>query len=76
MAKSSEDKDLRSTSLYREAWRKLKKNKQSMVGLFIIIFASLVAILGANIRPDETEHANNQNPIIQKLITDFKKGTD
>jgi peptide/nickel transport system permease protein len=67
MAKSSEEKDLRSTSLYREAWRKLKKNKQAMVGLFIIVFASLVAILGANIRPDETEHANDQNPIIQKL---------
>lgn len=67
MAKNSENTVQRSTSLYGEAWRKLKKNKQAMIGLFVICFASLIAILGANIRPDETEHANDQNPIIQKL---------
>lgn len=67
MAKSSKENTHKSRSLYSEAWRKLKKNKQAMLGLFIICFASLVAILGANIRPDETENANDQNAIIQKL---------
>lgn len=67
MANNSEVKDQRSASLYREAWRKLKKNKQAMVGLFVIGLATFIAVLGANIRPDETEHANDQNPIIQKL---------
>jgi peptide/nickel transport system permease protein len=67
MAEPVENKSQRSASLYSEAWRKLKKNRQAMVGLFVIVFATLIAILGANIRPDETENANDQNPIIQKL---------
>jgi peptide/nickel transport system permease protein len=72
MAEPTENKSQRSASLYGEAWRKLKKNRQAMVGLFVIVFATLIAILGGNIRPDETENANDQNPIIQKLAPGSK----
>ncbi len=50
----------RSDSLYVEAWRKLKRKRPAMIGLWVIIFAVLVSVLGANIRPDDTPDANDQ----------------
>jgi peptide/nickel transport system permease protein len=50
----------KSESLYRETWRKLLKNKLALFGLLIIAFFLLIAVLGANIRPDKSRDANNQ----------------
>lgn len=61
----------RSDSLSKEAWRKLKKNKPAMVGLFIIVFAALISILGANIRPDATPDANDINSSIARQNPGF-----
>lgn len=54
-------------SLWGDAWRKLKKNKPAMAGLFIICFAVVISVLGANIRPDATPDANDQHSPIAKL---------
>lgn len=39
------------SSLYKDAWRRLKKNKLAMIGLGIIIFLIIVAILAPLISP-------------------------
>ena len=57
----------REESLYAKAWSKLKKNKPAMFGMFIIAVAAIVSILGGNIRPDESQHANNTVPSLDKL---------
>lgn len=57
---SKEKKDIQSKSLSQIAWHRLKKNKLSMFGLFIIFFALLIAVLGPMIRPDGTPKANDQ----------------
>ena len=53
-------KDIQSKSLSHIAWHRLKKNKLSLFGLFIICCAILVAFLGPLIRPDGTPKANDQ----------------
>ena len=53
-------KDIHSKSLSQIAWKRLKKNKLSMFGLFIIFCAAMVAILGPMIRPDGTPMSNDQ----------------
>ncbi|GAB4250017.1 MAG: hypothetical protein Kow0079_02960 [Vicingaceae bacterium] len=53
-------RDQYSKSLLRLAWHRLKKNKLAMLGLILIFFASIVALLGPLIRPDSTPKANNQ----------------
>ena len=62
----------RKDSMYFEAWRKLKKNRTAMLGLFIISIAIFISVLGANIRPDGTEDANNQNSPISRKAPGFK----
>ena len=62
----------RKDSMYLEAWRKLKKNRTAMLGLFIICIAVFISVLGANIRPDATEDANNQNSPISRKAPGFK----
>ncbi|MBL4594696.1 MAG: ABC transporter permease [Flavobacteriales bacterium] len=57
---SKKGKDIQSKSLSQIAWYRLKKNKLSMFGLFIILFAIVVAVLGPLIRPDGTPKANDQ----------------
>lgn len=47
-----------SRSLSKMAWRRLKKNRLAMIGLFIIVVSSFISILGAIIRPDKTENAD------------------
>ena len=46
--------------LIKETWKKLVKNKLALLGIFIIVLFSMIAILGALIRPDHTPDANNQ----------------
>ena len=43
-----------------------------MLGLLIICFAIFISVLGANIRPDATEDANNQNSPISRKAPGFK----
>ena len=40
------------------AWQRLKKNKLAIVGLVFVVFSTLIAVLGALIRPDSTPMAN------------------
>ncbi|MDP4266468.1 MAG: ABC transporter permease [Bacteroidota bacterium] len=47
-------------SLYSIAWRRLKKNKIAMAGLFFILLVMIVSILGYLITPDSTPFANDQ----------------
>lgn len=47
-------------SLISETWKKLLKNKLALLGIIIIIFFTLIAVLGALVRPDQTPDANNQ----------------
>ena len=49
-----------SKSLSQIAWKRLRKNKLSMFGLFIIFSAAMIAILGPMVRPDGTPMANDQ----------------
>jgi peptide/nickel transport system permease protein len=56
-----------SDSVYGNAWRKLKKNRPAMFGLFVILFAALIAILGGNIRPDASKNSNNVVPPIDRI---------
>ncbi len=54
--------DFESESLSAATWRRFKKNKLSMLGLFIIIFAIIISILGYTITLDSTPYANDQKP--------------
>lgn len=59
-------------TLYQQSWQKLKKNKAAMLGLWFILVVVIVAILGANIRPDDSPYANNGNPAIARMKTGSK----
>ena len=50
----------KSESMVGETWRKLRKDRLAFGGLLVIAFFSIIAILGANIRPDKSKDANNQ----------------
>jgi peptide/nickel transport system permease protein len=54
--RKSRKRGAKSLSYY--AWQRMKRNKLAMVGLFIIAFSTLVAILGSLVRPDSTPMAN------------------
>ncbi len=53
-------KNIQSKSLSQIAWMRLKKNKLSMFGLAIVLFAIIIAIFGPLIRPDGTPKSNDQ----------------
>ncbi len=57
---SKDKKNIQSKSLTQIAWKRLKKNKLSLFGLFIIFCAIAVAILGPTVRPDGTPKSNDQ----------------
>ena len=52
--------DIASKSLSQIAWYRLKKNKLSMFGLGVILFAIFIAVMGPLIRPDGTPYSNDQ----------------
>jgi peptide/nickel transport system permease protein len=54
-------------SLFLDAWIKLKANRSAMLGLFVILIAVLISVLGANIRPDSSLDANHQIQQIARL---------
>ena len=47
-----------SETFWQAAWRRLKKNKGAMAGLFLIGFAILIAIFGYLVAPDPSPYAN------------------
>lgn len=62
----SKDKQ-RNNNMWSDAWRKLKKNTPAMIGLGIIIFTAMIALLGANIRQDSSEDCDDQIPPISEI---------
>jgi peptide/nickel transport system permease protein len=59
-------------SIYTQSWGKLKKNKPAMLGLFVILLAIFVSILGGNIRPDPSPYAYDNVSSLMKLKTGTK----
>ncbi|MBK9285929.1 MAG: ABC transporter permease [Sphingobacteriaceae bacterium] len=54
--------DFESESLSAQTWKRFKRNKLSMLGLFIIFVSCSISILGYLITPDSTPYANDQKP--------------
>jgi len=59
-------------SIYALSWSKLKQNKSAMLGLFVIGLSICIAILGGNIRPDDSPHAYNNIASLPRLKTGSK----
>ncbi len=60
-------------SLTGLAWKKLKKNRVALTGLFIIIFFCLTAIFAYVIAPDNSPNADTQTVEIQANNPGFKQ---
>ncbi len=56
----------------QRAWLRFRANRQAMVGLVIIAVATLIALLGANIRPDTAQDANTQQVSISRKAPNFQ----
>ena len=56
----AKEKANNSNSPFVQAWKRLKKNKVSVLSLFFLGFILLVALLGYSITPDYTPNANYQ----------------
>lgn len=54
--------DTGTESLSQITWRRFKKNKLALLGLFIIAIACVISVLGYLITPDQTPYANDQKP--------------
>lgn len=54
--------DFDSESISAQTWRRFKKNKLAVIGLFLIVFSCIISILGYLITPDKTPYANDQKP--------------
>ena len=64
--------DYISESLSVQTWRRFKRNKLAMFGLFLIVIASSVSILGFLITPDSSPYANDQIPELHIKKPGFK----
>lgn len=51
-----------SESLSVQTWRRFKRNKLSLLGLWVIAISCVISILGYLITPDQTLYANDQKP--------------
>lgn len=65
-------KEHQSKSLYSIAWERLKRNRLAMIGVYIILLSSIIALLGGTIRPDGTKDANNQILSIPRKAPGFE----
>jgi peptide/nickel transport system permease protein len=69
------DGELSSTSLYNDAWKRLKKNKAAIISLIIIIVLTFVAIFADFISPYSPEEQDIANKL-QKPSSEHLLGTD
>lgn len=60
--KKKKNIDSFSQSLSEQTWIRFKRDKLAMFGLYFIIFATIISILGYSITPDSTPFANDQKP--------------
>ena len=61
---------------WKEAWRTFKKNKSAMVGLGIVLFFIILAIVGPYIAPQEDPDEQNLSIRLQAPSSEFWFGTD
>lgn len=61
-----------SESLSVQTWRRFKRNKLAVFGLFLIIVATTISILGFLITPDSSPYANDQKPELHIKKPGFK----
>lgn len=71
---------LTTTSYHQDAWRRLKKNKLAMLGLYIILFIVLIAIIGPWLSSlsysDQNLNATNRPPSAEHLFGTDNLGRD
>ncbi len=61
------------TTFWKDIWRRFKKNKPSLFGLFVIIFSILIAIFGYFIAPDSSPYADLQTLEIQAKAPGYEQ---
>ncbi|MEX2379993.1 MAG: ABC transporter permease, partial [Vicingaceae bacterium] len=66
---SAENKELSPTAL---AWRKLLRNRLSVIGLIIIALFFLIALIGPFLRPDASPKANEQHLELARKAPGFE----
>jgi len=54
--------DVGSESLSAATWRRFKRNKMALSGLFVIVVCCIISVLGYLLTPDKTPYANDQKP--------------
>lgn len=71
---------LTTTSYHQDVWRRLKKNKLAMLGLYIILFIVLIAIIGPWLSSlsysDQNLNATNRPPSAEHLFGTDNLGRD
>jgi len=63
---------MQSESLSKQTWVRFKRNKLGMFGLVLIVFATVITVLGYLITPDSTPFANDQKPELHIKKPGFK----
>ncbi len=64
--------DYTSESLSVQTWQRFKRNKLAMFGLYLIVVASTISVLGFLITPDSSPYANDQKPELHIKKPGFK----
>lgn len=67
----SDSKSKKARSMTGQAWKRLKRNKLAMFGLFTILLALIISIMGGLIRPDASPDANRQVSSIKEKQPGF-----
>jgi peptide/nickel transport system permease protein len=62
----------KSDSIYKEAWKKLKKDNAAKLGMFFILILVIVTVAGPLIRPDNSTDADEQILQIKSQSPGFK----
>src|SRR4051812_2375006 len=72
--------DVRSFSIQSAAWKRLKRNKAALFGIFVIVLAIFTAVFGYVIAPDSSPYANRmiveiggKKPGFKQLFLKIKK---
>ncbi len=61
------------TSNQRNTWKRLKKNRGAMIGLFIIVISCFIAVFAYFISPDNSPNANRMIVEIGDVNQDMNK---